>query len=113
MAFFARPLPGLDEATKGVIVASAPMLVLVYTVKLRWNEREAFWMASVYDPTNRPIVRDIAVREGEDILENVIRPFAPSGAIVCRDRTGGDRDPGRESWREGLRITYEFEVPDA
>jgi hypothetical protein len=113
MAFEARALPGLDEATKGVIVVSAPMLILVFTVKLRWNQRESFWMASVYDPTNRPIVRDIKVCEGEDILENVIRPYAPSGAIVCRDRTGGDRDPGRDGWREGIRLMYEVEVSGA
>lgn len=113
MAFVGREVPLLGEATKGKIVVSAPMNTLVFTVVLRWNTRAGLWMASVYDPTNRPIERDIFVREGEDILENVIRPFAPIGAIVCRDISGGDRDPGRDGWRNGITLKYEYEVPDA
>jgi hypothetical protein len=113
MAFYGCLLPGPELATKGVIEIPARMLTLVYRIVLRWNTREAFWMGSVYDPTGRPIVRDIACRCDEDLLENVIRRFAPKGAIVVRDRTGADRDPGRDGWSRGIVILYEFEILEA
>lgn len=110
MASKGRVLPGPEKSTKGTIVVGARMLTLVFRVVMRWNTRESFWMATLYDPTSRPIVRDIAMLEGEDILENVIRPYAPQGALVVRDRTGADRDPGREGWHEGIVLRYEYEV---
>lgn len=111
MPFKGRPLPTIELATKGTIVWQGRLRVLNYRLVLRWNTREAFWMASLYDSTDRPIVRDIACRTDEDILENVIRPFAPQGALVVRDRTGAQRDPGRTGWSEGIIVRYEYEVP--
>ena len=112
MAFKGRVVPGLERSTMGTIVLRARLLTLTFRIVARWNTREAFWMASVYDPTDRPIVRDIAMNEGEDVLENVIRPYAPQGALVVRDKTGGDRDPGRDGWHEGIVLRYEYEVLD-
>lgn len=106
-----RELPLLNQATKGTIVWSGRLRVLNYRIVMRWNTRESFWMASVYDATNRPIVRDIACRTDEDILENVIRPYAPQGALVIRDRTGIDDDPGRNGWSDGKIIRYEYQAP--
>jgi hypothetical protein len=65
-------------------------------------------MASLFDSTDRPIVRCIACRTDEDILANVIRPYAPPGGLVVRDRTLADRDPGRTGWSEGIVIMYEY-----
>lgn len=104
----ARRLPLLEQATKGTIVWSGRLRTLTFRLELRWNTRESFWMASLFDATNRPIVRDIACRTDEDILENVIRPYAPPGALTVRDRTGADRDPGREGWSQGIVILYEY-----
>ena len=112
MAFVGRLIPGPERATKGRFRTSARMLDLEFVVEGRWNTREEFWMCTVYDPTNRPIVRDIAALCDEDILENVIRPYAPQGAIVVRDRTEADRDPGRDGWSEGNVLRYEYEVAD-
>lgn len=112
MAFKGRAIPGPERATKGVFRVSARMLNLEFIVVGRWNAREEFWMCSLFDATNRPIVRDIAALEGEDILENVIRPYAPQGAVVVRDRTGGDRDPERDGWSEGIVLRYEYEVAE-
>ncbi len=105
-----RVIPGTDRATKGTIEIRVRLLTLSYRIQLRWNTRESFWMASSWDPSNRPIVACIACREGEDIHENVIRPFAPQGAVVVRDRTGADRDPERDGWQQGIVLRYEYEV---
>jgi hypothetical protein len=110
MAYVGRVLPGPERATKGTITISARMTTLVFRLRLRWNTREGFWMSTLSDPTGLVIVRDIACRTDEDILENVIRPYAPQGALVVRDRTGADRDPGRTGWSEGIVIRYEYEV---
>lgn len=110
MAYVGRILPGPERATKGTITISARMTTLVFRLRLRWNTREAFWMATLFDPTGLAIIRDIACRTDEDILENVIRPYAPQGALVVRDRTGADREPGRTAWTDGLVFRYEYEV---
>jgi len=115
MAFKARPIPGPEQASRGeftiVVELGTPGASgLPYKIVCRWNVRESFWMASMYDASDRAIVRDIAVRCDEDVLENVIRPYTPPGAVVCRDVTGGDRDPDRQGWTKGIRLLYEYEV---
>lgn len=112
MAFEGRVIPGIDLATRGVWTVRVRMMTLEFRVVGRWNAREEFWMCDLYDASNRPIVRCIAAREGEDIVENVIRPNAPQGALVVRDRTDGDRDPGRDGWSQGIVLRYEYEVTE-
>lgn len=112
MSFVGRVIPGPEVGTKGTIIVHVRLLLLVYRIVMRWNTRESAWMVSIYDATNRAIVRDIWANAGEDILENVIRPYAPAGAVVVRDRTGGDRDPDRAGWTTGIVLRYEYEVAD-
>ena len=110
MSYVGRIIPGPEVSTKGTIIVHVRLLLLVYRIVMRWNTREGAWMVSIFDPTNRPIERDIWANAGEDILENVIRPYAPAGAVVVRDKTGGDRDPERDGWIKGIVLRYEYEV---
>jgi len=67
-----------------------------YQIEVFWLDTEQIWVASLYDAEREPLpIQGRALRHNADLLRSISDPRLPDGALVCRDTSNRQQDPGR------------------
>ena len=108
--FYHFPTPGSPNETQQVTLSGT-----LYTLRWRWNERDARWFLDLSLSDGTPIVSGMRVVTGWDLLSSVPGTVRPPGAIIFYDITTPDTvlrgvDPGLDDF--GDRVAGYYVVED-
>lgn len=94
-----------DERAEGSVRRVLEGAPFVFTFK--WNTRDEYWSASVYDEGGAALVVGLRLALGVNLFRPFSGSFFPGGALVVVDTTGRDVEPDRDSLRNGrTQVVY-------
>lgn len=86
---------------------------VTYTLRVRWNSREAAWYMNVSTETGEIILADIKLMLGLPLGFRSIDPRMPPGGLFLLDTSGKTREAGETDLGDRVKLFYleEAELP--
>lgn len=69
-----------------------------YNFDFNWNERGNYWVMSIADQSQNPLISGIKLVSGIDLLEKYKIEGLPTGSFFILDTTGKNTDPNKDNF---------------
>lgn len=79
---------------------------VTYTFEFLWNDRDGAWYVQVGDGEENPLTGMIRVVLGKSFLSQYSDPALPPGALVAKDTSGQNVDPGLLDLGSRVQVWY-------
>lgn len=78
-----------------------------YTIRLRWNDTQEFWVMDMYDREFSPILLGIKLVKNFPLIHKHALTSLPTyGDLILLDRVKNDDRPTREGMGERFKLVY-------
>jgi hypothetical protein len=79
---------------------------IIFNLYFKWNALNKYWVMSIYDSNNNPVLLGVKVVTNYDLTSQFIVSGKPMGDIVCQNIIEGWFDIGRFDMGETNELIY-------